>query len=294
MSYAKQSEILFLWDGESWNPNGDMLNANAPRYDEINRKALVSDVRIKRTIRDFLEGRKEEIFVKEEPYKDGLADGKRRVKSVAGEAKDIQKAILEKCIDVRAFGGVFPVEKQTNSLTGPIQFKMSKSVNETEIVYIKGTGAFASKDGQKNKTFREEYILPYAIFATYGVINALNSEKTNLSEEDVKKILEGLWFGTKNLISRSKFGQMPRFLLRIIYKEPGVYIGGLDNLIKLNSSKVSELEIRSIDDYSIDLSKIVKLTEIYANKIELIEYICDDCINITPLPENWERKSFGI
>ncbi|SFP59141.1 type I-B CRISPR-associated protein Cas7/Csh2 [Hydrogenimonas thermophila] len=294
MSYAKQSEILFLWDGESWNPNGDMLNANAPRYDEISRKALVSDVRIKRTIRDFLESRGEEIFVKEEPYKDGLADGKRRVKSVVGDAKDVEKAILEKCIDVRAFGGVFPVEKQTNSLTGPIQFKMSKSINETEIVYVKGTGAFASKEGKENKTFREEYILPYAVFATYGVINALNSEKTNLSEEDVKKILEGLWLGTKNLISRSKFGQMPRFLFRIIYKEPGTYIGGLDNLIKLKSSKVAELEIRSTNDYSIDLSEIVKLTETYADKIASIEYVCDDYIDITPLPENWERKSFGI
>jgi len=294
MSYAKQSEILFLWDGESWNPNGDMLNANAPRYDEISRKALVSDVRIKRTIRDFLESRGEEIFVKEEPYGKGLADGKRRVKSVVGDAKDVEKAILEKCIDVRAFGGVFPVEKQTNSLTGPIQFKMSKSINETEIVYVKGSGAFASKEGKENKTFREEYILPYAVFATYGVINALNSEKTNLSEEDVKKILEGLWLGTKNLISRSKFGQMPRFLLRIVYKEPGTYIGGLDNLIKLKSSKVSELEIRSTNDYSIDLSEIVKLTETYADKIASIEYVCDDYIDITPLPENWERKSFGI
>ncbi len=293
MEYAKQSEILFLWDGENWNPNGDMLNSNAPRYDEISRKALVSDVRIKRTIRDFLESQGEEIFVKETYTDKGLADGKARVKSIAGEASNIEEVILRKCIDVRAFGGVFPVEKETHSLTGPMQFKMSKSLNETEIVFIKGTGAFASKEGQQNKTFREEYILPYAIFATYGVINALNSQKTQLSEEDVQKILSALWLGTKNLISRSKFGQMPRFLMRIIYKEPGVYIGGLDNLVRLETPKASELEIRSTADYTLDIEPIVQEIEKYSDKIEKIEYQCDDALNIAPLPDAWERVEFG-
>ncbi len=294
MEYAKQSEILFLWDGENWNPNGDMLNSNAPRYDEISRKALVSDVRIKRTIRDFLESEGEEIFVKETYTDKGLADGKARVKSIAGENKDVEEAILQKCIDVRAFGGVFPVEGQTHNLTGPMQFKMSKSLNETEIVFIKGTGAFASKEGQQNKTFREEYILPYAIFATYGVINALNSQKTKLTEEDVQKILHALWSGTKNLISRSKFGQLPRFLMRILYKEPGVYIGGLDNLIRLSTPKASQLEIRSIEDFALDIEKIVQEIEKYNDKIEKIEYQCDDSLNIAPIPKSWERVEFGV
>ena len=48
---AKHSEILFLWDAKMTNPNGDMLNDNAPRYDESDRKAVVSDVRVKRTRR---------------------------------------------------------------------------------------------------------------------------------------------------------------------------------------------------------------------------------------------------
>lgn len=48
----KKKEILFLWDGENWNPNGDMLRDNAPRFDEISEIAEVTDVRIKRTIRD--------------------------------------------------------------------------------------------------------------------------------------------------------------------------------------------------------------------------------------------------
>jgi CRISPR-associated protein Csh2 len=294
MSYAKQSEILFLWDGENWNPNGDMLNSNAPRYDEISRKALVSDVRIKRTIRDYLDNRGHEIFVKEEASGTGLADGKQRVRTVAGDATDKVETIIQKCIDVRAFGGVFPVEKETNSLTGSIQFKMSKSLHQTEITFIKGTGAFASTAGKENKTFREEYVLPYAVFATYGIVNALNSSKSKLTDADVDTVADALWFGTKNLISRSKFGQLPRFLLKITYKEAGHFIGGLDNMVTLSSDKASESELTSIRDYTVNLDKIIQATSKHADKIESIEYTTDGNITIKEIPANWKQIDTGI
>lgn len=295
MSYAKQSEILFLWDGENWNPNGDMLNSNAPRYDEISRKALVSDVRVKRTIRDFLETKGEEIFVKETgSSKGGLMDGKGRVNALVGSEKDKVAALIAKCIDVRAFGGVFPVDKETNNLTGAIQFKMSKSLHQTEINYVKGTGAFASTEGKENKTFREEYMLPYTVFGTYGVVNALMSAKTKLTDEDAQSIINALWFGTKNLISRSKFGQLPRFLLKVTYKEAGCYIGGLDNLVKLKTDKAGENEIKSLDDYTIDFSTIAEELEKYKDKVESIEYITDGKMNIDSIPTDWKQLDFGI
>ena len=145
---AKQSEILFLWDGENWNPNGDMLNNNAPRYDEISNIALTSDVRLKRTIRDDLYERKGlEIFVRETRFEDGnIMDGKGRVEELTKDSDDKIEALKLKCIDVRAFGGVFPVEKKQYNLTGALQFKMSKSIHRVDApVYIKGTGAFASR-----------------------------------------------------------------------------------------------------------------------------------------------------
>jgi len=293
---AKQSEILFLWDGEYWNPNGDILNDNAPRYDEVSQRALVSDVRIKRTIRDYLESKGFEIFVKEQPSKKGgLADGKERVEAIVGDTKkvDVEQTLKEKCIDVRAFGGVFPVDKQTNNLTGPMQFKISKSINECEIQFIKGTGAFASSAGKENKTFREEYVLPYAIISTYGIISQLSAQKTNFSEDDVKEILNALWFGTKNLISRSKFGQLPRFLLKITYKEPGYYIGALDNLIDIETPKSSESEIRSIQDYTISIDRLLAKMEDYKDYIEKIEYALDSDLNISSaIPNNWEKREF--
>lgn len=290
---AKQAEILFLWDGENWNPNGDMLNDNAPRFDEFSQKALVSDVRIKRTIRDFLDAKGFEIFVKETRTENGgLQDGKGRVLELVADEKDKVAALVRQCIDVRAFGGVFPVDKETNSLTGSIQFKMSKSLHKTQINYIKGTGAFASKAGKENKTFREEYILPYAIFGTYGIINGFNSKDTSLSEDDVKNICGALWNGTKNLISRTKFGQMPRLFIKITYKEAGIYIGALDNLIKIKTTKAQENEISGTDDYSVDLSNLVQKTMQYESKIEKIEFANDNGLNIENLPSNWQEISF--
>ena len=287
---AKQSEILFLWDIENANPNGDILRDNAPRYDDIAHKALISDVRIKRTIRDDLFDRKgKEIFVRETAHKDGgINDGKTRVEDVGGK-DNIIDTIIGKCIDVRAFGGVFPVEKKSYNLTGSIQFKMSKSLHQvSEPTYIKGTGAFASKPKAENKTFREEYILPYALFGTYGVVNELNSEKTKLMNSDVKEIVDSLWKGTKNLITRSKMGQLPRFLLKITYNEKGFFIGELDNRVLLTIKTASENEIRGVDNYEIDLSKTTALLEKYQDKIDKIEYIVDDTFESKiEIPSNW-------
>ncbi len=171
---------------------------------------------------------------------------------------------------------------------------MSKSLNETEINYIKGTGAFASVDAKPNKTFREEYILPYALIATYGIISEFSATKSGLSEEDVSKILDGLWSGTKNLISRSKFGQMPQFLLKITYTQAGVYIGALDNLIELKSDKRGN-EIRSIDEYTLDISKLLAKIEKYNDYIESIEYCLDDNLKFNQkFPDSWQKIELGI
>ena len=84
--------------------------------------------------------------------------------------------------------------------------------------HFKGTGAFASKEGASQKTFREEDFLPYSLISFYGIINENAAKDTKLSEEDVDLLLDGMWNGTKNLISRSKVGQVPRLLLKVNYK----------------------------------------------------------------------------
>ena len=196
-----RSELLFLYDISDANPNGDPLDENKPRIDEETEINIVTDVRLKRTIRDYLEEfANEELFVKEKAGNEGgLQDAKTRAEDYLpegnyesfDEAKDtLKNNILEKCIDARLFGGTIPLElklkkskkNQTGSitLTGPVQFRMGRSLHKVDMQYIKGTGAFASKDGKSQKTFREEYILPYSLIALYGVINENAAKSTNL------------------------------------------------------------------------------------------------------------------
>lgn len=134
---------------------------------------------------------------------------------------------------------------------------MGRSLHRVEMKYIKGTGAFASSEGKTQKTLREEYILPYSLISFYGIINENAAKHTNLVEDDIKLLLEGLWNGTKNLISRSKSGQEPRLLLKINYKENNYHIGDLDRLIKIKSDKQEET-IRDVSELSLNTSELAK------------------------------------
>lgn len=292
-----RSEILFLYDVADANPNGDPLDDNKPRLDEETEINIVTDVRLKRTIRDYLEEYKNQsLFVKEiKDEKGHIQDAKLRAKDyLEGEpktlqqAKDIMKAnILKECIDVRLFGATIPVDvkigkkSETSSitLTGPVQFRMGRSLNKVEIQHIKGTGAFASGEGKSQATFREEYILPYSLIGFYGIINEKTAEYTNLNAEDVDLLIDGIWNGTKNLISRSKFGQIPRVLIQIEYNEDYYFIGDLDKQVKLVHDLDNDKLIRSINDYKIDLSKLLDLLELNKDKIAKINLKFDPNVN---------------
>lgn len=104
-----RSEILFLYDIVDNNPNGDPLDSNKPRIDEETSINLVTDVRLKRTIRDYLYDYKdEEIFVREiKDDKGKVQDGKARAANFGKTKEEVSKNILKQCIDVRLFGGLY-------------------------------------------------------------------------------------------------------------------------------------------------------------------------------------------
>ncbi len=277
LDIKNRSELLFLYDISDANPNGDPADENRPRVDEETGYNIVTDVRLKRTIRDYLFENKgyngsddKDIFVREIIYdqkNQHIQDGKSRTKNFDND----KEKIINSCIDIRMFGGVLPIEKDSITFTGPVQFQMGRSLHRVSINHIKGTGAFASKMGAKQKTFREEYILPYSLIAFHGIINENAAKHTNLTTEDVKLLLEGMWEGTKNLITRSKFGQMPRLLLKVDYKD-NFYIGELHKLVSLDSEKEDE-HIRSTDDFILDVSKLNIALEKYKDKIVKVTLI---------------------
>jgi CRISPR-associated protein Csh2 len=283
---TKRSEILFLYEIENANPNGDPLNENRPRFDTEDNKILVSDVRLKRTIRDywfeykgFNGSNEKDIFVRETHYE---LDGKNYVTSGKQRAelfKESKDKVLTTCIDVRVFGGVLPIKGDTFTFTGPTQFQMGKSLHEVDIVTEQGTGAFASAEKKAQATFRTEYKVPYAMIGFNGIINEKAAQYTQMTDTDKSLLIDGIWNGTKNLISRSKFGQTPLLLLVINYKEP-FYIGGLRQRLKLKSEK-NDLKIRSTEDYLLDISGVKAVLKENADKIENISVQIDSRLKVT-------------
>jgi CRISPR-associated protein Csh2 len=290
---TNRSEILFLYDIENANPNGDPNDENKPRIDEETGKNIVTDVRLKRTIRDYLKDNKGKIlFVEEKVYDDGtIQDGKTRAKDFGKDKKEILEGVMEQCIDVRLFGATIPLEKDSITFTGPVQFKMGKSLHAVKTQHIKGTGAFASKPGSKQKTFREEYILPYSLLSFCGVVNENAAKHTNLMKKDVELLKDALWNGTKGLISRSKFGQMPRLLMVINYKQPNFFIGDLDNLIILNIGSLRDEEVRKPEDYKVEIGALLNRIENNADKIETVEFISDSRMQYLKKGEVVELKN---
>ena len=280
---AKQSELLFIWDAKMCNPNGDMSADNAPRFDDVDEKAIVSDVRIKRTVRDDLQYRKDEmIFINnDEILGKGLTAEQRftQLKDQFKENNPGELQIFLKCIDNRLFGGVAP--KSDIQLVGTVQFGWTKSLNKTETVLKSGTGAFATKgkDGEAKytKTFRADNYIPYGLFGLYGTINRMQAEKADTSEKDILTMLDSLWMGTKFLNTRSKEGQKPRLMLRIIYKNDSKYfIGLLDEFVCLKNTETSM--IRNIEEAELDFSKLIEKLNKAETEIEKIVIILDDSI----------------
>lgn len=269
-----RSEILFLYDVTDANPNGDPLDENKPRIDEGTKVNIVTDVRLKRTIRDYLyEYKKEEIFIRE------IRDNTGNLRTKEDRLKDFKnnpKEVIDNCIDIRLFGATTAVEDQTMALTGPVQFKYGRSLHRVDPTYIKGTTVMPSAAERKQGTFTERYILPYSLIAFYGVVNenAAMTQEIQLTENDVSLMLEGMWNGTKNLISGSKFGQIPRLLLQVVYKEGNFYIGEMDKRIS-PVSDISGERIRNISEVKIDITNLVKSLNDHKDKIDKIRLKVD-------------------
>jgi len=271
---SNRSEIVFLYDVKDSNPNGDPLDENKPRIDEETMLNIVTDVRLKRTVRDYLHDfRNEEIFILGVKKEDGKIKTKeeRMTDLEINSAEDMTK----KCVDIRLFGATAAVKDKTIILTGPVQFKIGRSLHKVQLKYIKGTTVSPSAQDKTQGTFTEMYVLPYSLISFYGVINENAAKETKLTNDDVELLMDALWNGTKNLLSRSKVGQIPRLLVKVNYKEKDYHIGDLNALLKLESD-VREEEIRDIADYAIDVTSLLETLFANKDKIKDIDVMLDE------------------
>ena len=271
---SKRSEIVFLYDIKDSNPNGDPLDDNKPRIDEETMTNLVTDVRLKRTIRDYLHDFKgEEIFIREvRNAKDDIETKEDRLNDLK---VDTPEDLLNACMDIRLFGATAAIKKKSITFTGPVQFKIGRSMHPVTLKFIKGTTVMPSGKDKKQGTFTEQYILPYSLINFYGIINENAAKTTHLTEADTVSLVDAIWNGTKNLISRSKVGQSPRLLLKVNYSEKNYHIGDLNAMLSLDSD-VPVDEIRDIRQVKINVSELISVLDSNKEKIENVECMVDD------------------
>lgn len=291
----KKSEILFLYETSYNIPNGDPFTGEQ-RYDEETKKILVSDVRIKRFVRTYLEDIEgEHIYVSDKTGAD-KKDSKGVLTYIAQNKEwnprqktDIAE-IMKGLIDVRLFGGIstltnndtknIKVNKKecTNGhvqFTGPVQFAaLNPSLNRVNLRMHQNTSHFTSNEDNAQGAIATTTLVPYSVVQIHGWINPTVAKSTDLKEDDLQKMFKALWYGTGgegSSFSRSKVGQDSLLLLIIDYKENFDKLYGIDRTIKLEPNEgIKDEQIRSMEDYTLDFSKLKELAK--NDKIEKIRF----------------------
>lgn len=290
---TEKSELLFLYESTYSIPNGDPFTGEQ-RYDEETKKILVSDVRVKRFIRDFLISQGEEVFVwNDQSMIEGKESGAAaRVKSLKEKykadesllkkgkdgkpAKEIDTLkLLQKCIDVRLFGGISTEEGDSVNLTGAVQFALlNPSLNEVDMRLHQNTSVFVSKGGNKQGAIGTTTIVPYSLLQIHGWVNPRSGKKTGLTETDLKTFQNALWNSINDSNTRTKSNQSSVLLIQIVYSEEYGKVYGVDRLIKINpkDNKRGE-QLRSMEDFDLDFSKLLEIAS--SDKVKEVRYFTE-------------------
>ncbi|MCL2172408.1 MAG: type I CRISPR-associated protein Cas7 [Nitrososphaerota archaeon] len=233
-----KKELLFYYESRQ-NPNGDPGFENQPRL-MSDGTIMVTDVRIKRTIRDYAKNKYGVTLFVDFGNAGTAVTADNRAKEILGKDFNVGiKGLACKTFDVPLFGGLVTIRSDkdgsggSQKLTGPVQFAIGRSINQVQILNPQIVGRFVGKEkkalqssGEQEQfsTFGKFYAVDYALIKIQGAVNP-----TNLGEyledpvvmENFKKaeskLFSCLWEGTNALITRSKFPQRSIFFLEITY-----------------------------------------------------------------------------
>lgn len=294
----EKSEILFLYESKYSIPNGDPFTGEQ-RYDEETKQVLVSDVRIKRFVRDYFIEKNEllkadgkdaayEVYVFND--KSQIADGSKESgasarmqslwkkylpkKPAKNELEQAAIGLLKKCIDVRLFGGISTEKDAAVNLTGPVQFALlNPSLNKADLRIHQNTSVFSSSADKSRGAIGTTSVVPYSLNKIHGWINAYSALQTGLTQDDINELLSALWNSVNNANTRTKSNQNSLLLFQIVYSSPVNKIYGTDKAIKLTTEKEEE-QIRDFEDYSLDFSALGKIAD--SDKVKEIRFYTEN------------------
>lgn len=283
---SNRYDFVFLFDVENGNPNGDPDSGNLPRIDPETMHGIVSDVCIKRKIRNYIELVKEDkspycIYVKEKAV---LTDQQQRAYkglSLSGShkptEKEAQKWMCENFFDVRTFGAVMSLkEAPCGQVRGPVQLNFSRSIDPVlplEMTITRIAVATAQESKTQNKTNlsmgRKSYI-PYGLFRLEGYISANLAAKTGFSEKDLGLFWEALenLFEHDHSAARGKMTARKLFVFKHNSPLGNAPSHKLFETIKITRAAEHFAPPRSFEDY-----KVLPCFDDIPNGVILVEYI---------------------
>jgi CRISPR-associated protein Csh2 len=270
-----------------------------PRRDPETGQAIVTDVRLKRYLRDQLEDDGYGVYVKKlggisrpratlaVDVLEGITDAED-----LDDVEDLGKRFLDAATDVRYFGatlsfnssddeedetlrnklsGAFP-----NNYQGPVQFLPARSLNAVEendeydsLTSVISTGG----DNRQGGFGLDDKRIVYGIFPFYGLVDGQSGRDTRLTPADVRRLDSLCWRAMKNqTTSRSKIGQAPRLYLRVEYQEEHYHAGDLQNLISLDEDRSADAP-RSVVDVTVDVTRLVEVLHAESDRIPAVHVV---------------------
>ena len=211
---ANRYDFVYLFDVRNGNPNGDPDAGNMPRRDPETSRGLVTDVAIKRKIRNYVamargDAQGYDIYMRDgavlnvehrKAYKElNLEPDTKSKKMPKGREQELTKWMCRNFFDIRAFGAVMSTEVNTGQVRGPLQFTFAESIDPIVPMEISITRSSVTneRDAEKNdRTMGRKHIVPYGLYRAHGFVSGrlANDKKkgTGFSEADLSLVWEAL------------------------------------------------------------------------------------------------------
>lgn len=265
-------DFIYLFDVQDGNPNGDPDAGNLPRVDAETGMGLVTDVCLKRKVRNYVQVAKQcapgyDIFVKEKAVLNTLIDQSYeddRVKA-ADKNKQITAArdvMCEKFYDVRTFGAVMSTGKNAGQVRGPIQFTFARSIDpiaplEHSITRMAvATEKEAEKQSGDNRTMGRKSTVPYGLYLCHGFISANLAKQTGFSTEDLDLFFNALknMFDNDRSAARGLMSAQKLIVFRHDSELGNAPANKLFDLVNIERNEGVEVP-RSFNDYTITINR---------------------------------------